>query len=83
MSLIISLTRHSTDSVRRHFQGPVDYVIEIHPPLVIENLLPHRGVFEIMHTEASAGRKKMLWCDTLDHGDCVPIHTVGIRDRPI
>ena len=43
--------------------GPVDYVIEIHPPLVIENLLPHRGVFEIMHTEASAGRKKMLWCE--------------------
>ena len=62
--------------------GPVDYVIEIHPPLVIENLLPHRGVFEIMHTEASAGRKKMLWCDTLDHGDCVPIHTVGM-DEPL
>ena len=29
----------------------IDYVVEIHPPIVIENLLPHRGIFEIMHAD--------------------------------
>jgi hypothetical protein len=28
--------------------GTVDYVLELHPPLVLENLLPHRAVFELI-----------------------------------
>ena len=31
--------------------GTVDYVLELHPPLVVENLLPHRAVFELVHAE--------------------------------
>ena len=31
--------------------GTVDYVLELHPPLVVENLLPHRAVFELIHAE--------------------------------
>ena len=60
--------------------GPVDYVIEIHPPLIIENLLPHRGMFVIMRSGDNPGQgKETLWIDTLNHGDCVPIHTVRVR----
>lgn len=29
--------------------GPVAYSLVIHPPLIIENLLPERGRFELMH----------------------------------
>jgi translation initiation factor IF-1 len=67
--------------------GAVDYVIEIHPPIVVENLLPHRAVFEIMHadnegnTNRVSGRKRMLWVHELAHGDVVPIHNVGLESE--
>lgn len=33
----------------------MDYIIELHPPILVENLLPHRGVFELMLLESLGG----------------------------
>ena len=64
---------------RSRFQhGPVAYSLLIHPPLVIENLLPKRGRFELMH----ATRRTVLWFGDLSPGDRIPIHTVGL-DAPL
>jgi hypothetical protein len=58
--------------------GPVSYSLLIHPPLVIENLLPKRGRFELMH----ATRRTVLWFGDLNPGERIPIHTVGL-DAPL
>jgi len=58
--------------------GPVSYSLLIHPPLVIENLLPKRGRFELMH----ATRRTVVWFGDLNPGDRIPIHTVGL-DAPL
>lgn len=64
---------------RSHFvHGPVSYSLLIHPPLIIENLLPKHGRFELMH----ATRRTVLWFGDLKPGDRIPIHTVGL-DAPL
>jgi hypothetical protein len=50
----------------------------IHPPIVIENLLPERGRFELMNATSRA----VLWWGTLEPGERFPIHTVGL-DAPL
>jgi hypothetical protein len=46
--------------------------------LSIQNLLPERGRFELMH----AINKNVLWWGSLEPGEKVPVHTVGL-DAPI
>jgi hypothetical protein len=58
--------------------GPVAYSLILHPPIIIENLLPERGRFELMH----ATRREVLWYGDLAPGESVPIHTVGL-DVPL
>eukprot|EP00986_Skeletonema_menzelii_P013164 scaffold7491_cov142-Skeletonema_menzelii.AAC.15 len=58
--------------------APVAYSLVIHPPIVIENLLPERGRFELMN----ATNKAVLWWGILEPGERFPIHTVGL-DAPL
>lgn len=58
--------------------GPVAYTINVHAPLVLVNLLPERGRFEIMH----AVRRTVLWFADLEPGQQVPVHSVGL-DAPL
>jgi hypothetical protein len=58
--------------------GPVAYSLEIHPPIVIENLLPQKARYELMH----AARKKVVWWSNLMPGESVPVYTVGL-DAPL
>jgi len=58
--------------------GPVAYSLVLYPPIIIENLLPEQGRFELMH----ATRRQVLWFGDLSPGESVPIHTVGL-DAPL
>jgi hypothetical protein len=57
---------------------PVAYTLSIHAPLVIVNLLPEGGRFELMH----AIRRTVLWFADLEPGQQVPVHSVGL-DAPL
>jgi hypothetical protein len=57
---------------------PVTYSLSIHPPLVITNLLPQSGRFELMH----ATRRTVMWYADLEAGEQVSIHSVGL-DAPL
>ena len=50
----------------------------IHPPIVLENLLPTKGIFELIH----ATHKTVLWSSVIAPGKAVPVHTVTL-DVPI
>ena len=58
--------------------GPVAYTLAIHAPLVIVNLLPEGGRFELMH----AIKKTVVWYADLEPGQQVPIHSLGL-DVPL
>lgn len=58
--------------------GPVAYSLEIHPPIVIENLLPEKARYELMH----ATRQQVIWWSDLMPGESVPVHSVGL-DAPL
>lgn len=69
----------TSDKEESHsMHGPVAYSLVLHPPIIIENLLPERGRFELMH----ATRRQVLWFGDLAPGESVPIHTVGL-DAPL
>jgi hypothetical protein len=57
---------------------PIAYTLVIHPPLTLENLLPERARFELMH----ACTRNVLWWGYLEAGERVSIFTVGL-DAPI
>jgi hypothetical protein len=63
---------------KSHTHGPVAYTLSIHPPLVVVNLLPEKGRFELMH----AVRRNVLWFSDLDPGQQVEVHSVGL-DAPL
>jgi hypothetical protein len=54
--------------------GPLDYMIVIHPPLVLENLLPEACVFRLYDFTSKA----MLWKAHLQAGQSMPIHDVRV-----
>jgi hypothetical protein len=54
-----------------------EYSLLVHPPLVIENLLPHAGSFEL----ADEGRRA-LWSARLEPGASVGVYSVGM-DTPL
>ena len=58
--------------------GLVAYTLSIHPPLVVVNLLPVGGRFELMH----AARKIVIWYADLQPGQQIPVHSVGL-DAPL
>lgn len=58
--------------------GPVAYSLSIHAPLVIVNLLPEGGRFELMH----ATRRTVVWYADLQPGQQIPVHSVGL-DAPL
>lgn len=62
----------------KNTESPLHYTIVIHPPIVLENLLPTGGTFEIMH----ATREKVLWSSHIDALESKPIHTVTL-DEPL
>jgi len=64
--------------MKEHIHGPVAYSLSIHAPLVIVNLLPEGGRFELMH----AVRKTVVWYADLKPGQQVPVHSVGL-DAPL
>lgn len=62
----------------RLIHGPVAYSLAIHSPIVIVNLLPASGRFELMH----AIKKTVVWYADLEPGQQVPIHSLGL-DLPL
>lgn len=58
--------------------GPIAYTVAIHPPIVLANLLPEKGRFELMH----AVRRTVLWFGDLEPGQQVSVHSVGL-DAPV
>ena len=58
--------------------APIAYSLVIHPPLIIENLLPERGRFELM----DATNRNVLWWSSLEAGERVSVFTVGL-DAPL
>ncbi len=58
--------------------SPVHYTIVVHPPIILENLLPSGGIFELMH----ATQKVILWSAYIEAGEAKPIHTVTL-DAPL
>lgn len=67
-----------TNQSKSRTHAPVAYSLVVHPPIVIENLLPERGRFEVMN----ATSKAVLWWGTLEPGERFPIHTIGL-DAPL
>ena len=63
---------------KRLNHAPVQYSLVIHPPLIVENLLPEKGRFELMH----ATRRIVVWWADLKAGERIPVHTVGL-DAPL
>jgi len=58
--------------------GPVAYTLVIHSPIVIVNLLPEGGRFELMH----AIRKTVVWYADLKPGQQILVHSLGL-DAPL
>jgi hypothetical protein len=44
--------------------GPVMYTLVVHPPIIIENLLPFPAVFSLVHTE----QERVVWRSLLEAG---------------
>lgn len=59
-------------------QPPLIYSLAIHPPIVLENLLPMTATFELVH----AVHKRVLWSSVIAPGKVKSIHTVNL-DNPI
>jgi len=70
--------RRQDNRMKKGVHGPVAYSLFIHPPIVVENLLPESGRFELMH----ATRRSVVWWADLEPGESVPVHTVGL-DSPL
>lgn len=68
----------NNDSANTRQHPPVHYTITIHPPIVLENLLPTGGIFELVH----ATQKRVLWSSWIAAGSAKPIHTVTL-DEPL
>ena len=56
--------------------SPVNFTITIHPPIVLENLLPCSGIFELVH----ATQKRVLWSSFIAAGTAKPVHTVTLEE---
>jgi len=63
---------------KAEIHAPLRYSLVIHPPLVVENLLPERGLFELM----DANSRNVLWWGNLEPGERVSVFTVGL-DAPV
>uniref|UniRef100_A0A7S4MN01 C2 domain-containing protein n=1 Tax=Odontella aurita TaxID=265563 RepID=A0A7S4MN01_9STRA len=70
--------REVQSSQSHHVHGPVAYSLFVHPPIILENLLPEGGRFELMH----ATRRVVVWWADLKAGEVAPVHTVGL-DAPL
>lgn len=66
------------DPVEEILSSPCTYTIVIHPPFVVENLLPMKGTFELVH----AKQKTVLWSSDIHSGEIKSVHTVP-SDEPI
>jgi len=68
--------RHRNKKEHRH--NPVEYTILIHPPLVLENLLPEASMFELHDSKT----KTLLWKAHFQAGQSLPVHDVRL-DYPL
>jgi hypothetical protein len=68
----------ASNSQTQSKHDPVTYSLLVHPPFVIENLLPEGGTFELLH----ATRRQVVWSGVLEAGERVPIYSVGL-DAPL
>lgn len=67
---------NAADKIETH--APIAYSLVIHPPLVLENLLPERAIFELMH----ASTRNVVWWGCLEAGERISVYSVGL-DAPI
>eukprot|EP01038_Epipyxis_sp_PR26KG_P006870 gene6870-9407_t len=59
-----------------YFKSPMYFTIVIHPPIILENLLPIGATFELVH----ATRKQVLWSSWIAGGTAKPVHTVTLEE---
>ena len=64
--------------MKRELNFRLKFTIEIHPPIVLENLLPTVAYFEIIH----AVHKRVLWKSWVLSEATTSIHTVTL-DQPL
>lgn len=68
---------HSSKERHQHLkQPPLIYSLSIHPPIILENLLPMPATFELVH----AVHKRVLWSSFIAPGKVKSIHTVNLDD---
>ena len=53
------------------FHPPISYTLTIYPPILLENLLPKRGIFSLF------SENLLVWSKEMEPGEKVAIHTVG------
>ncbi|KAG7355258.1 vacuolar-sorting-associated protein 13 C-terminal domain containing protein [Nitzschia inconspicua] len=70
--------KHRKSKKEDRIHGPVAYNLSVYAPLVIVNLLPEGGRFELMH----AVRKTVVWFADLQPGQQIPVHSIGL-DAPL
>jgi len=70
------LFRSKNHDKETKYRLPVHYNFVIHPPIILENLLPMSGTFEILH----ADQQRVLWSAVIKPGKAVPIHTVTLEE---
>ena len=56
--------------------NPVHYNIIVHPPIVLESMLPWHAHFEILNADTS----RLLWSSLIGPGKAKPIHTVTLEE---
>lgn len=71
-------SKHQKKSKGNQIHPPIAYSLVVHPPIIIENMLPEGGTFELIH----ATRRVVLWGAFLESGKKAHIHTVGL-DAPL
>jgi hypothetical protein len=74
----ISPADMTKEEAQQKIHSPVAYTLSVHAPLIIVNLLPEGGRFELMH----AVRRTVLWYADLQPGQQIPVHSVGL-DAPL
>ena len=66
------------DTSKELIHSPVAYTLSIHAPIIVVNLLPEGGRFELMH----AINRTVLWFADLEPGQQIAVHSVGL-DSPL
>lgn len=58
--------------------SPTEYIISLHPPFLLENLLPVEALFQLVRKKTQDKEPALLWTGKLGAGKAKAIHTVSL-----